>query len=580
MKKLAVLTIIITVLSGAAYAETVYWTRAHADPARLASDLAAYDFDIAAAKSDHFDLIASADDLRVLDLNGVAYEILEVIDTTDAPPSEYTEYDEMVPILQGLAATYPDICALYDIGDSWESREIWALKISDNVTTHEADEKDILINGCHHAREIMTVEVPLYLATNLCEKYATDPEVQSIVDNVETWIIPMLNPDGHNYVFTVSTSWRKNRRDNGGGVYGVDPNRNYDYHWGESGASHSPSSSTYCGPYAFSEPEVQALRDLINDGDHQFLYALNYHSYGEYLLYPWAYAQGHPAEPDYTHYKDVAVYLLETLQGWEHGNDWECLHYLASGNAVDWDYDGTGHDKCYGMTFEIDTSFQPSAYQIPLTCAEQYTVLIKFLKLGYTEVPVRLTSFKAEAVAGGVALHWEVADQRELAGFNLYRRPAVEGMATDYAQLNDNLIVGRSPYTYVDGNPEAGRDYEYLLESVDSKGGTTTFGPIKGRAPGKTLPKVAALYQNWPNPARDATTFKFELAQAGPAALEVYDFAGRKVRTVFEGHADAGAMEIAWAVNDEAGKPLAPGIYVYRLRTNAQTLSKRLVVSR
>ncbi|NIT35785.1 MAG: hypothetical protein GTN49_04690, partial [candidate division Zixibacteria bacterium] len=361
-------TVVAALAVGAAAADTVYWTRAHADPGRLMADLQEYDFDVGdAVPGEHFDLIASAGDLNALGLEGIAYDILEVIDTTDAPPSEYTEYDELVVELQALAAAYPNICALHDVGDTWEKREIWALKVSDNVTAHEAAEKDILIDGNHHAREIMTVEVPLYLAKQLCEKYPADPDVKLIVENVETWIVPMLNPDGHNYVFKYYNMWRKNRRDNGGGVYGVDLNRNYDYHWGEGGASHNPRSNTYCGPSPFSEPETQALRDLINDEDHQFIYTLNYHSYGRAMLYPWAYTYGHPPEPDYTYYKNLAGYLLETLSGWRHGNDWEILRYLASGNAVDWEYAGEGHERDWGFTFEIDTSFQPPAYQIPIT---------------------------------------------------------------------------------------------------------------------------------------------------------------------------------------------------------------------
>jgi len=580
MKTITFITVVTAALAGGAYADTVYLTRAYADPSRLMADLAAYDFDVAGAvRGESFDLVASADDLDVLGLLAIRYDVLEVIDTTVAPPSEYTEYDEMVPILQGLANTYPNICALYDVGDTWEDREIWALKISDNVATHEAEEKDILVNGNHHAREIMTVEVPLYLAKQLCEKYPADPDVKMIVENVETWIIPMVNPDGHNHVFKVYSMWRKNRRDNGGGIYGVDLNRNYDYHWGEGGASHNPSSETYCGPSAFSEPECQAIRDLVNNLDYQFAYTLNYHSSGRYMLYPWAYTYGHPPEPDYTYYKNLATYLLETLPGWEHGNDWECLGYLASGNALDWDYDGQGHQKEWGFTFEIDTSFQPPAYQIPITCAEQYTVLIKLLKLGITELPVNVTSFGAKAAPGGVALRWEVGNEREVAGFNLYRRAAAEEPAP-YARLNRKLIVGRSPYNYVDREPEPGRDYEYLLEGVDLGGRTSTFGPAKGRAPGKALAKAAALYQNRPNPARDSTTIKFELAQAGNATLEVYDGAGRKVRTLYGGHADAGAKEIGWDLADDAGRPLPPGIYVYRLRTGGETISRRLVATR
>ncbi len=583
MKSVVLFVTVLAALAAGVAADTVYLTRAYADPARLMADLGRYDFDVAGADAaGHFDVIASADDLAVLGLKGISYDILDEIDTADAPPSEYTEYDEMVSILQGLASTYPNICRLYDVGDTWEKREIWALKISDNVATHEAAEKDILIDGNHHAREIMTVEVPLYLAKNLCEKYPTDPDVKLIVDNVETWIIPMVNPDGHNHVFKVYNMWRKNRRDNGGGSYGVDLNRNYDYAWGKvPGCSHDPNASNYCGPYAFSEPETQAIRDLVNSNEHQFNYALNYHSSGRYCMYPWNHDYGHPPEPDYSYFKNVSLYLMETLPGWRHGNFWETLRYLGSGTACDWQYGGTGHNKIWGFTFEVDTSQQPPAYQIPITCAEQYTVLIKLLKLGFTELPVNVTSFRAEAAAGGVTLHWEVANERDAAGFNLYRRPAGEGPATvDYAKLNKNLIAGRSPYNYVDRGVEAGRDYEFLLEGVDLKGGTSTFGPVKGRAAGKTLPRVATLYQNWPNPARDATTIKFELAQPGAVGLEVYDYAGRKIRTLYEGHADAGAKEIAWNVADEAGRPLAPGVYVYRLRTANGTLNRRLVITR
>ncbi|NIT37429.1 MAG: T9SS type A sorting domain-containing protein [candidate division Zixibacteria bacterium] len=567
---------------GGADADTVYYARAYTDPSRLMADLARYDFDVADAAGEYFGLIASAEDLAALEREGISYDIVKVIDTADAPPSEYTEYDEMVPMLQNLAKTYPNICALYDIGDTWEKREIWALKISDNVTTHEAAEKDILIDGNHHAREIMTVEVPLHLAKQLCEKYPADPDVKSIVENVETWIIPMLNPDGHNHVFKVYNMWRKNRRDNGGGIYGVDLNRNYDYQWGKvPGCSHDPNASTYCGPYAFSEPEMVAVRNLLNDAAHQFRYALNYHSSGRYCIYPWNHDYGHPPEPDYTYFKNVSAYLLETLSGWRHGNFWETLRYLGSGTACDWEYDGKGHAKCWGFTFEIDREFQPPAYQIPITCAEQYPVLIKLLKLGFSELPVNVTSFRAEGVEGGVALRWEVANERGLAGFNLYRRPVAPGPAVpDYLKLNRTLIAGRSPYNYVDRELEAGRDYEYLLEGVDLNGGTATFGPVRGRAPGKALAKAAALHQNRPNPARGATTITFELAAAGEASLEVYDCAGRKVRTLYAGHAGAGAHELSWDVTDEGGRPLAPGVYVYRLRAGGETLSRRMVAAR
>jgi hypothetical protein len=546
------------------------------------ADLERYDFDVASASAEgYFELYAPPEDLATLTREGIAYEILKVIDTTDAPPPEYTEYDEMVPILQNLAATYPNICKLYDVGNTWENREIWALKISDNVATHEAGENDILIDGNHHAREIMTVEIPLHLAKNLCEKYPGDPDVKLIVDNVETWIIPMVNPDGHNHVFKVASNWRKNRRDNGGGSYGVDLNRNYAYEWGKvPGCSHDPNAGNYCGPNAFSEPETRAVRDLLNNGTHQFKYTLNYHSSGRFCMYPWNHDYGHPPEPDYSYFKNVSLYLMETLPGWRHGNFWETLRYLGSGTACDWQYGGTGHPKIWGFTFEVDTSQQPPASQIPITCAEQYTVLLKLLKLGVCELPVKITSFDARAIPAGLSLRWTVADPRDVAGFNLYRRPVAEGPAVaDYAKLNGSLITGRSPYTFADRGVQAGRDYEYLLEGVDLSGGTSTFGPIKAKASGNGLPRAATLYQNRPNPARGTTTIAFALASPGEVALEVFDAAGRKVATPYEGPAEAGDNEVTWALADDAGRPLPAGVYVYRLRAGSETLSRRLVAA-
>jgi hypothetical protein len=180
-----------------------------------------------------------------------------------------------------------------------------------------------------------------------------------------------------------------------------------------------------------------------------------------------------------------------------------------------------------------------------------------------------------------VALRWTVSHEGDVAGFNLYRRPrAPEAATSDYARLNASLITGRSPYSYVDREAEAGRDYEYLLEGIDLSGKKATFGPVVGRASGKARAKTAALYQNRPNPARSETTFAFTLPTAGDATLEVFDAAGRKVRTLYAGGAPAGDTEVVWNLADDGGRPLAPGVYVYRLRASGETLSRKLVTAR
>jgi murein tripeptide amidase MpaA len=262
------------------------------------------------------------------------------------PEGLYHSYSEIRDELQQLAFTYPQIAKVYDIGDSWEKtqgiadRDIWAIKISDNVALEE-DEAEILFIGSHHAREWISVEVPFYLAKYLVENYDTDPLIRSYIDNGEIWIVPMLNPDGHQYSIDVYRMWRKNRRNNGGGIYGVDLNRNYSYMWGGPGSSGNPSSNIYRGPAPFSEPETQAIRNLALNHDFQAI--MSYHSYGQLILYPWSYTSI-PA-PDEESLRYLATEMSDLIYA-VHGKYYDPIQsselYLASGVTQDWAYGELG----------------------------------------------------------------------------------------------------------------------------------------------------------------------------------------------------------------------------------------------
>lgn len=270
------------------------------------------------------------------------------------PEGLYHSYTEMRAELEQLASLHPQIARVYDIGNSWEKdnglgdRDLWAIKISDNVATDE-DESEILFLGCHHAREWISVEVPLYLAKHLVESYDTDPLVRSYVNHGEIWIVPMVNPDGHQYSVDVDRWWRKSRRYNGGGIYGVDLNRNYGYAWGGPGSSGDPSASTYRGPAPFSEPESQAIRSL--GLSHDFLAVVSYHSYGQLVLYPWSYTYD-PA-PDGPLMNALATGMADLIRG-VHGRDYTPQQgsdlYLASGTTDDWFY---GELATVGFTIEL-----------------------------------------------------------------------------------------------------------------------------------------------------------------------------------------------------------------------------------
>ena len=70
------------------------------------------------------------------------------------------------------------------------------MKISDNPEDDES-EPAVLLNGSHHASELLSVEYPLDAAAYLLENYARDRQVKRWVNDLEIWVVPMVNPDGN-----------------------------------------------------------------------------------------------------------------------------------------------------------------------------------------------------------------------------------------------------------------------------------------------------------------------------------------------------------------------------------------------
>lgn len=126
-------------------------------------------------------------------------------------------------------------------------------------------------------------------------------EQPDYVRKIDWYIIPVQNPDGYEWTHTNDRLWRKNRRR--GFCRGVDLNRNYGYKWGGKGTSNNPCSEIYCGPGPFSEPETKAVRDFLASSAANFKVSLSFHSYGQYILYPWGYEKVVP--PDHEDLKRV-----------------------------------------------------------------------------------------------------------------------------------------------------------------------------------------------------------------------------------------------------------------------------------
>jgi hypothetical protein len=287
-------------------------------------------------------------------------------------------YSEIMNKLDSMPILFPNLVkAKVPISgtNSIEGRPIYWMKISDNPNVDES-EPEMLYTANHHAREPAAVAQLIMYMYYLLENYNTNAEVKYLVDNLEMYFVPMVNPDGYIYNETTDPGgggmWRKNRRDNGGGKFGVDLNRNYDFKWGfdNVGSSQNSGSDTYRGTAGFSEPETQNLRDFCNA--HQFKLTLNYHTFGNLLIYGWGY-QPSIYTPDSATFVEYAKYL--TVQNhYNYGTPDQTVGYITNGSSDDWMYgEQTTKPMTYAMTPEagvIHEGFWPPANRIVTVCKE------------------------------------------------------------------------------------------------------------------------------------------------------------------------------------------------------------------
>ncbi len=281
----------------------------------------------------------------------------------DVPPDAYYTMAEIEAAIDAEVALHPTLATKVNLSTlpggqlTHEGRSIYALKVSDNVGADE-DEPAILIAAQHHARELNSPHMVIGAMQRVLAGYASDPQLQAAVDGYEIYFVPTVNPDGVEHVWAVDEFWRKNRRDNGGGSFGVDLNRNYPFLWGQCGASTNTNSNTYRGPSAGSEPETACMRNLVATLRPEIY--LDFHSSGQEVLR--TYAPCANVTPTLAGLIERYVDDLRAPMTYNKRNP------SASGEAPEdhWASGGT-----MSFLIEIGTSFQPD---FNLTIAEEARV--------------------------------------------------------------------------------------------------------------------------------------------------------------------------------------------------------------
>ncbi|HUV31740.1 MAG TPA: M14 family zinc carboxypeptidase [Acidobacteriota bacterium] len=351
--------------------------RVYFDTKQQYVDLLGLHLDVATRGDDYFDVITNPDELARLDSLGFRTEIIHedlaqfyrsrmFMRPTDM--GGYKTLDEVYAALDAIIADHPGIVsARQSIGKTIEMRDMWAVKISDNPDVDE-DEPEIFFSGAIHAREVITPELLLYYMDYLTDNYGSITEVTDLVDEREIWFVLVINPDGyyHNEVIEPDGGgmWRKNRRYNGDGTYGVDLNRNFGYNWGYDDIGSSPytSDEIYRGSDPFSEPETQNMRDFIES--RHFVISIYYHSFSNLVVWPWSYDQFLTPDNDLF---DAMADSIQAHNGYAALPGW--AFYPVNGDSDDWGYgEQMTKDRVFSMTIEVggdDDGFWPPLYRVP-----------------------------------------------------------------------------------------------------------------------------------------------------------------------------------------------------------------------
>lgn len=372
----------------------------------------------------------------------------------------YLSYQDTIDFLTEAMAKYPDLIRLQNIGDTHEGRPIMMVTISQDVAY--ADLKPALLyTGTIHAREWIGIELAVNFIQYLLDNYPSNPEVVEALTRNTLYIVPCLNPDGFEYSRNHFSFWRKNRRDNGDGTFGVDLNRNFGINFRQ---STNTQSNIYGGPAAFSEPETQAIKQFVELHDNIKI-ALDYHSQGN-VFFP-AHKFNHEAEIEGTDLNILCANMAKEIHkvtrrqyGIHRGKP---PANLIHGSGREYYYDR----GILSTVVEVGSRNIPD-YLINMSQSVDENIPALLYALGtainYSDLaPKRPENFTVRDIsANHVELVWDHNPEDDGCYYQVYRNEAPKDPCT-----RDNLIAITSQSEYTDKQLKSGHRYYYNLRKVN-----------------------------------------------------------------------------------------------------------------
>lgn len=371
----------------------------------------------------------------------------------------YRSYEESTNIFKEYEKEYKKFFKIESIGKTWEKRDINLITIATDIKN--ADKKPALFfTGTIHAREWIGHELAIEFTKYILEHLEQDLTLQTYLEKATIYMVPCANPDGYEYSRTHFSFWRKNRRANADGSFGVDLNRNFPIGY-VSGVK--PTSNVYGGPEPFSEPETRALRDFV-EAHPNITIALDYHSQGN-VFFP-AHDFRHEDAIDTTDINILCANMAESIRKVskrEYGiHQGKPPAKLISGSGREF-YHSLG---LLSSVVEVGTrNISDYLGDMNEHIREHTAALLEALKLvpnyGSQAELQRVKSFEpVEVGSSHVTLKWDY-DLEEDIFFEIYR-----SQKDKHFCMGANLIARTHSLEYTDVHLYPAHDYHYNIRAV------------------------------------------------------------------------------------------------------------------
>lgn len=375
---------------------------------------------------------------------------------------QYKSYQDCVDFFYDAQKKFPNIFKVDIIGKTWEERDIIVVTVSKNLEI--ADAKPALFyTGTVHAREWIGIELSVGFSKYILEHIEYDPILNDALSRATLYMVPCANPDGYEFSRTHFSFWRKNRRQNADGTYGVDLNRNFSVGYVP---SKNTSSNVYSGPSPFSEPETLALKNFTEDHSNITI-TLDYHSQGN-VFFP-AHNFKHEDALNATDLNTLSANMAEEIRkvsGREYG-----VHMgkppvnLIGGSGREFYY-STG---ALALTVEVGTR-NISDYIENMT--EHINEHIPALIYALSEVPnydktmrlPRIENFLATKIKSNrVELKWDYPEDEDVY-FEIYRSKK----EISFSQASNRVGITKAKL-FIDRHIHSSTNYTYFVRAACKK---------------------------------------------------------------------------------------------------------------